>query len=639
VVTLTTPTTEFSSPELEASGHAYVRLSGQGQSVQWTNNTCFSITAVNIRACIPDSAGGGGINATLDLYVNGVLRQAVNLNSTQTWVYETSSAYNGMSQAPSAGNPHVFWDEFPTFITGAAVAPGSTIMLKVDAANTASFYYVDCVDVEAPPPPLAQPANALSIDSYGAVANSPSTDNSTAIRNCIAAAQSAGKAVWIPSGTYYANITTAIYDHNGTTIEGAGPWYSTILDIATSGTVMFYSTGATFQNLRLDATSPVETTTNQEIYAINATGDNWTLNNVWARHAMLCWGKGNNILVENCRVNNSWGDGLNINNTAGTSSSNITVTNNFARGNGDDGITLNSSDNTAPDMTGCTYTHNTSVASWWASEMGIYGGVGDIVEYNLLKDSVKNNGLRFGIFGTGGSGSDGIGALAMGNEVVRGGSYGYGNHNPAIYMGGVGSYGYVLSTNTITNAMFDGIDYETGVSLTAQYNTIKSPGLNGIGVAGTGSDDTFINNTVTGLNAGQTAFLNNDGTNVVTLGTPAASYSASSGVVAEACGEGGQDLGTIVNGSYAAYSGINMAGLTAFHARVASAGAGGSIQIHLDSPTGTLIGTCNAPVTGGWQTWATQSCSIAASTGTHTIYLVASGGSGNLFNIEWFSFP
>src|ERR1700679_141843 len=40
VVSVTTaPTTPYSSPELEASGHAYVQLNTTGQYVQWTNNT------------------------------------------------------------------------------------------------------------------------------------------------------------------------------------------------------------------------------------------------------------------------------------------------------------------------------------------------------------------------------------------------------------------------------------------------------------------------------------------------------------------------------------------------------------------------------------------------------------------------
>jgi hypothetical protein len=639
VVTLVTPTTEFSSPELEASGHAYVRLAGQGQYVQWTNTSCFAITAVNIRACIPDSVGGGGINATLDLYVNGAMRQAINLSSTQTWVYETASSYDGMSQSPSAGHPHVFWDEFSTFITGAAVATGGTIMLKVDPSNTAAFYYIDCMDVEAPPAPLSQPANSLSINSYGAVANSPSTDNAQALRSCMAAAQSAGKSVWIPSGTYYLNATTSIPD-TGVTVDGAGPWYSTLLDVAATGTIVFHTKGGmSIRNLCINATRSM--TTQDQIYAVLGEGDNWTLDNVWSRNAMLCWGTGNNIVIKNCRIHNSWGDGLNMNQGAGTACDNITVTNNFSRGNGDDGITLNSSNNNAPNMSHCTYTHNTAVASWWANEMGIYGGDGDIIENNLLQDSVKLNGLRCGSFGPGGPGSSMTNALIMGNKVVRGGSYGYANKNPGLLFGGGGAQNNVLSTNTIINAMFNGMDYSTQNASVAQYNTIVAPGLTGMGVywGGVSGTATSIGNTVTNLNAGQVAFFNNNANYIVIPGTAAASYSGQNSVQAESCAEGGQDIGHITNGSYTDYAGINMAGATSFNARVASAGAGGNIEIRLDSPTGTLIGTCAVPVTSGWQAWTTQTCAITATSGTHTIYLVYTGGAGNLFNVEWFSFP
>src|ERR1700747_1839285 len=48
VVSLTSPpTTQYSSPQLEASGHAYVQLTANGQYVQWVNNTGKSITAIN----------------------------------------------------------------------------------------------------------------------------------------------------------------------------------------------------------------------------------------------------------------------------------------------------------------------------------------------------------------------------------------------------------------------------------------------------------------------------------------------------------------------------------------------------------------------------------------------------------------
>jgi len=641
IVSLTSPpTTKFSSPQLEASGHAYVQLTSTGQSVQWTNNTGKSITAVNIRTCIPDSAGGGGIDSTIDLYVDGALRQAVPVSSKQTWVYETASNYDGMSQTPSAGTPHVFWDETRTFVTGAAVAPGSTIMLRRDSANSAAFYYIDCIDLESPPAPLGQPANSLSITNYGAVANNPSFDNTHSIQNCINAAQSQGMAVWIPSGTFYVTSGAAI-SSKGITIEGAGPWYSTVLDTSNTWAngFLFLATSTTFQNLCIDATQPSST---PGLFAILAYGDNWTINNVWARHTMLTWADGSNVTIENSRVNNSWGDGLNINNTNGTPCNNVTITNNFSRGNGDDGMALNSSNQNAPVMTNITITNNTCVASWWANEMGIYGGSNVVVENNLLHDSVKLNGLEVGVFGngTGGGGDFLLSALVEGNSVERGGSFGYAQRNPGIELGGTGQWtnpvvrDAVLSSNTVVDSMFDAIDMNTGTGMVVQYNTIDAPGLNGIGVAGGSGNAVLINNTVTNLKSGQSAFVNNDSSFTTKTGTPASSFNSENSVQTENCIEGGLDVGFINNGSYTEYNNVNLNGASGFQARVASPASGNTISIHLDSPTGPVIGTCTVPNTGGFQIWTTATCNLSGAAGSHNVYLVYSGG----FNIEWFAF-
>src|SRR5260221_3710153 len=92
VVSLTSaPTTQYSSAAVEASGHAYVQLTNTGQSVQWTNTTGVPVSAINVRESIPDSATGSGTSATLDLYVDGTFRQALNLNSRQSWFYEGGS--------------------------------------------------------------------------------------------------------------------------------------------------------------------------------------------------------------------------------------------------------------------------------------------------------------------------------------------------------------------------------------------------------------------------------------------------------------------------------------------------------------------------------------------------------------------
>jgi hypothetical protein len=59
VVSLTSPPTSgYDSPQGEASGHAYVQLTGTGQYVQWTNGTGRPINFINVRASIPDSSTG-----------------------------------------------------------------------------------------------------------------------------------------------------------------------------------------------------------------------------------------------------------------------------------------------------------------------------------------------------------------------------------------------------------------------------------------------------------------------------------------------------------------------------------------------------------------------------------------------------
>ena len=54
---------------------------------------------------------------------------------------------------------------------------------------------------------------------------------------------------------------------------------------------------------------------------------------------------------------------------------------------------------------------------------------------------------------------------------------------------------------------------------------------------------------------------------------------------------GGQNIGFIEDGDYVSYKPVNLEDITAMRFRVASAGAGGTIEVRLDSPTGTLVGT------------------------------------------------
>jgi arabinoxylan arabinofuranohydrolase len=112
-----------------------------------------------------------------------------------------------------------------------------------------------------------------------------------------------------------------------------------------------------------------------------------------------------------------------------------------------------------------------------------------------------------------------------------------------------------------------------------------------------------------------------------------------SGVETEKCGEGGMDVCNIENGDYIKIKGVNFGtGATSFEARVASGTNGGNIELRLDSTSGTIVGTCAVAGTGGWQTWVTRSATISGATGTHDLYLRFTGGSGFLFNINWWKF-
>jgi hypothetical protein len=113
----------------------------------------------------------------------------------------------------------------------------------------------------------------------------------------------------------------------------------------------------------------------------------------------------------------------------------------------------------------------------------------------------------------------------------------------------------------------------------------------------------------------------------------------SRGVRTEICSEGGIDIDSIHNDDYIKVEGVDFgAGASSFDARVTSNTSGGKIELHLDSLSGTLIGTCDITSTGGSQIWTTKSCSVSAATGKHDLFLKFTGGNGVLFNFNWWKF-
>ncbi|MFI5934155.1 family 43 glycosylhydrolase [Actinoplanes sp. NPDC051494] len=112
-----------------------------------------------------------------------------------------------------------------------------------------------------------------------------------------------------------------------------------------------------------------------------------------------------------------------------------------------------------------------------------------------------------------------------------------------------------------------------------------------------------------------------------------------SGVETEATATGGRNVSYADNGDWIKVKGVAFgSGAASFTAAVASATSGGRIEVRLDGASGPLVGTCTVAGTGGWQNWANVSCPVSGATGTHDLYLRFAGGSGTLFNLDWWRF-
>ncbi|WP_407649466.1 carbohydrate-binding protein [Goodfellowiella coeruleoviolacea] len=112
-----------------------------------------------------------------------------------------------------------------------------------------------------------------------------------------------------------------------------------------------------------------------------------------------------------------------------------------------------------------------------------------------------------------------------------------------------------------------------------------------------------------------------------------------SGVETEPASEGGMNVGWIENGDWIKVKGVAFgAGARSFTARVASGGSGGTLELRVGGSTGAVVGRCAVPGTGGWQSWTSVSCAVSGATGTQDLYFRFTGGSGYLFNVDWWQF-
>lgn len=713
LVALTAPPADrFATPALEASGHSYVELRNTGEEVWWSNDTGQPISYIDVRASVPDAPQGGGIETTLNLYVNGVFRQHVNLNSHQSWIYE-GQQYQASDQNPASGRPRAFFDDSHFFVQGDPIAPGSTFSFRKDGDNSASFYDLDVIDVENPPAPLAQPAGSLSITDCGAVADNAPTlgrgdtnapDSSGAIQNCINQAQAQNRVLWVPAGTFYLKGTQGLIV-NGLTIQGAGMWYSTIYrqvslpNNAGGLGALFQVHSSTIRGLHLDSNATSRESIDGAGGAMDIAGTNWLLENLWTEHVLSgYWAAGNGGTIRNNRVTSVWADGCNLNNVSldATQGNNLTATNNFIRGTGDDAMAINSVHYNGSGagqvfyspMTNIHETDNTLIAAWNGKGIGVYGGTGHDVEDNLIADTARYTGLGVGRFGV--NGDDLHNSRIAGNRIERAGGNGFDQGQPAIHIGN-GSDGQntgivdgnVVTGNVVVQPMFDGIGFSASTNTTLSNNTVVSPWRNGIVIGAPfypakNGNATLTANTVNGVAAGQVPYQNSEPTFSATLngnswqstvvdtafshalafpGTLAfASYDLGGQAIAynvlsangganvsradsvdletSADTSGGYDLGWTASGQWFHYT-VNVArpGTYQLAFRVASPG-GVPRAFHLADAQGhNLSGSIDVPSTGNWQAWTTVTASVQLPAGPQVLTLNEDASGWNVHQV------
>ncbi len=315
--------------ETESSGEKCVKLAAAGAYLEFT--AAAAANALVVRYNLPDAGGGGGTNATLTLRLNGRAVRTLPLTSHYAYLY---GAYP-FSNDPHAGKPRNFYDELR--VKDLTIAPGDVVRLEKPAGG-APYCIVDLIDLEAVAPPRAAPPEALSVLDFGA-GGQGATDDTAALRACVAAAAKAGKPVWVPAGEY--RLTGDIVVPSSVTIQGAGMWHTTFVGDASlyaqaDRRVRFKLAG---NHIRLADFALVgrlnyrnDSEPNDGIVT-NGCADS-TVVRIWIEHTKVgAWiYNGSRLTIEGCRFRDLLADGVNL--CVGTSGT--VIENCSARGTGDD---------------------------------------------------------------------------------------------------------------------------------------------------------------------------------------------------------------------------------------------------------------------------------------------------------------
>jgi Pectate lyase superfamily protein len=378
--------------ESESSGEQCVKLTAAGEFLEFTAKA--AANSMVVRYSLPDSAGGGGTDTTLELLINGKRARDLPLTSRYSHLY---GAYP-FSNQPDKGKPRNFYDELR--VKDLTIAAGDVIRLQRLAADT-EYCILDLVDLEDVPAALPAPDNSLNLVDFGGDPRG-GADSTEALRRCIAAAQGQGKAVWVPTGDY--KVTGEILLPSSVTIQGAGMWHTTFVGDAAlygdaSRRVRFKLKGshihlADFAILgRLNYRDDSEP--NDGI--IGAGCAESTVSRIWLEHTKVgIWiYNGVNLTIEGCRFRDTIADGVNL--CVGTSGT--VIENCTARGTGDDCFAIWPAPSDQGFLDNGPRTGNNAIRRctgqlpFLANGAAVYGGASNSVEDCLFTDITTGCGI------------------------------------------------------------------------------------------------------------------------------------------------------------------------------------------------------------------------------------------------------
>ena len=305
--------------------------------------------------------------------------------------------------------PMKYFDE-ERLLLGRTYKAGEVLRLTAPVGTAAASTVIDLIDTELVGRPHVRLA-AANVLLFGADPTGRK-DAAPAIERAIAAAKRLKLRVYIPPGTYRVDRHIVVDD---VTIEGAGSWYTKIKGAevalaspAPDGSVHtgvgFYGKDAAVggsRNVHLsgfaiegDVRERIDT---DQVNGIGGAFSDSSFRGLHIQHTKVgIWldGPMHNVTVKDNVIVDQIADALNLH--RGVTGS--TVSNNFVRNTGDDGLAM-WSEGTAD--AGNTFDRNTVQSPTLANGIAVYGGTDNTVSNNLVADPVREGsglhaGARFG---------------------------------------------------------------------------------------------------------------------------------------------------------------------------------------------------------------------------------------------------